>query len=108
MATRRWSLVVLVAAAMLLALVGAAAAATFIRWNGGLGYGYGNGIGIPVRVGQPFSIGMTVLKPDREVRIEGVQLHGPKAESGSSAWASYRRAEAALGPIDTFRPGTRR
>ena len=78
MAGRRWSFVVLAAAVLLLALVGAAAATTFIRWNGGLGYGYGSGVGVPVRVGKPVSIGMTVLKPGGEVRIEAVRLHDPR------------------------------
>jgi hypothetical protein len=77
-ARHRWRLVGLVTAVVLLALAGTAAAAAFIRWNGGLGYGYGNGIGVPVRVGEPFSIGMTAVQPERDVRIEAVRLHDPR------------------------------
>jgi hypothetical protein len=63
---------------VLLVLVGAPVAATRVRWNGSLGYGYGNGVGIPVRVGQPFSIGLAYVNPSHRVRIEAVRLHGAR------------------------------
>ena len=66
-----------VAGVAALALVGAAVAGTFVRWNGSLGHGYGNGVGMRVRAGQSFSVGMTVLHADRRVRLESVSAHDP-------------------------------
>lgn len=56
---------------------GAAVAATQVRWGGGLGRGYGNAVGVPVRIGEPFSIGMTELQAGHRVQIESVRLDHP-------------------------------
>ena len=66
-----------VAGVAALALVGAAVAGTFVRWNGSLGHGYGNGVGVRIRAGQSFSVGMTAIRADRRVRIESVRAHDP-------------------------------
>jgi len=67
----------LIAIAIGLALVtGAVVAATQVRWRGDLG-GYGNGEGLAVRVGKPFSIGLTELHAGNRIRIESVRLHQP-------------------------------
>lgn len=94
--------VVLVALAVV--LVVAPVAATQVRWNGSLGSGYGNEVGIPMRVGQSFSVGMTVIDANRRVRIESVRLHGA---SGGVVLLGALVGHEGVGAVLGFPPTTR-
>ena len=89
--------------AIVVALLGAPVAATQVRWNGSLGHGYGNSVGIPMRVGQSFSVGMTVIDTSRRVRIESVRLHGA---SGGVVLLGARVGYAGVGLVLGFPPTT--
>jgi hypothetical protein len=86
--------------ALALALLVAPVAATQVRWNGSLGHGYGSGVGVPVRVGQTFSVGMTMIHTNRPVRIESVRLHDPKGR--------VALVGALVGRVERFAVGTAR
>jgi hypothetical protein len=69
----KWALVVVACIAL---LVVSGVTASQVRWNGQLDQ-YGNAVGGPVRVGSPFSVGMSKLQAGGRIRIESVRLSRP-------------------------------
>jgi hypothetical protein len=90
-------------AVALVVLAAGAASATYVRWNGGLGF-YGNGLGLQAEVGVAYSFGMGHLSAGgSSARIERVRLHG--APSGIALVGSVvSRRSLGLGIAQGFPP----